>query len=165
LNDVFQVYNLSGKLMLVDSQDFSLALTFTAEYYNLDNIDSSNPNLNVASYLPGFTAGFELIPDVALFVGANLNYTQANVTQPGLASSGYVQGARGESDISWAYNHTKKHLGNVLSGGVSYDFTYKVAGFGVSHHWRGFQLGIHYYPNATDYRVQPIVVGGASFEI
>ena len=64
-----------------------------------------------------------------------------------------------------AYNPKKKSLGNVLSTGLTYDFTFKIYGVGISHHWSGFQVGLHYYPDASKYRVMPILVGGAVVDL
>jgi hypothetical protein len=164
LRDIYQVYNANAKLGVLDFPEFALGLNLGWETYNLNDFDARNPNLQITSWQPGAVAGFETIPHVALFFGGNLNLTSTNLVTNGIETSGYVRGAQIESDISWAYNPKKKSLGNVLSGGVSYDLTYKIAGFGVSHHWRGWHVGIHYYPNASRYKVMPILAGGTSID-
>jgi hypothetical protein len=58
----------------------------------------------------------------------------------------------------------KLNIKNAVSAGVSYDFTYDLVGLGISHHWKGFQLGVHYYPTADRYKFLPIVTGGGSVD-
>lgn len=162
--DFYKVYNVHGKVAVLDFPNFALALTLGYVTYNYQDISSSNPDLRISSWLPGLVMGMELIPDLALFAGSNLNYTSSTLITEGLETSGYIRGAQLEADLSWAYNPKKKRVGNVLSSGVTYDVTYRIFGFGVSHHWPGFHLGIHYYPNATQYKVQPILAGGAAID-
>lgn len=165
LRDAYSVFNAQAKLMLVNSESFALGAFVGFESYNYNSFDANNPDLRVNSWLPGIIAAIEVIPDVALFLGGNLNYTSTQLITSGISTSGYVQGASAESDISWAYNPHRNRIGNVLSAGVSYDFTYQIYGVGVSHHFPGFHVGIHYYPNATQYRVQPIISGGAAVDL
>ena len=165
LRDLYQVYNLNTKLAVLDFPEFAAGLSLGYETYNYHNINASNPDMSVTSWQPGGVVAFEALPDVAVFFGGNLNFSSYQLVTEGIETSGYVRGAGLESDLSWAYNPKKKSLGNVLSGGVTYDLTYKIAGFGVSHHWSGFQIGIHYYPNASQYRVQPILAGGTSIDL
>ena len=115
--------------------------------------------------MPGGVIGAEIMPYVALFLGGNLFYANVPVSSTGIDTSGYLQGAQVESDVSWAYNPHKDRMGNVLSGGVTYNSTFDFYGFGVSHHWKHFHLGIHYYPNATNLKVMPILAGGAVVDI
>ncbi len=165
LRDIYQVYNANAKLGVLDYPEFALGLSLGYETYNYNNIDPRNPDLSVSSWQPGGVFGFETLPGLALFFGGHLNFSDITLQTEGIQTSGYVRGALVESDVSWAYNPKKKSIGNVLSAGVTYDPTYKIAGFGVSHHWRGFQVGIHYYPNADRYRIQPILAGGTSIDL
>jgi len=165
LQDIYQVYNVQAKLSFIDTEDFALALTLGYEMYNYDNISPNNPNLSVHSWLPGGVMAFSLLPQVALFVGGNYQISNVSLLTDQTKTSGYVEGVDLGSDISWAYSPGKKKLGNVLSAGVTYDATYKIFGFGVSHHWPGLHLGIHYYPNADQYKVQPILAGGAAIDL
>lgn len=166
LYDFYQVYNANAKVSLVDRREFAAGVTLGYTTYNYKDIAVGNPDLRVSSYLPGVITAFSPIENVALFVGGNLNYTSTNLLTSGIATSGYTTGARVGSDISYAYNpKNKKGVGNVVSAGVSYDMTYELVGFGLSHHWPGFHFGIHYYPNASQYRVQPILAGGAVVEL
>jgi len=163
VRDFYQIFNVRGKVSLVDYPSFAAGLTLGYETYNYQDINSSNPDLRVNSWLPGAVTAFELLPRLALFVGGNLNFTSATLKSDGIVTSGYVRGVSLGSDISWAYNPAKKRkIGNVLSAGASFDVTYKIVGFGFSHHWPGFHVGIHYYPNADRYKVQPIIAGGGS---
>jgi hypothetical protein len=165
IRDFYQVFNATAKLQLLDFDGFALALTMGWEHYNLNNIVPTNPDLAVTSWQPGGVTAFSLDPQLALFVGGHLNLTNVDFNSNGVESSGYVQGFFMESDLSWAYNPKKKSIGNALSAGVTYDFTYKIYGIGISHHWPGLHLGIHYYPNADQYKVQPILAGGAVVDL
>jgi hypothetical protein len=165
IRDVYKVFNANAKLALLDYQEYALALTLGFETYNLNDIHASNPDIRVTSWQPGMVNALALLPDLALFFGGNLNLSKTTLTNAGIQTSGYVTGAVGQADLSWAYNTKKHSVGNVLSGGVTYDFTYDVFGFGASHHWPGFHIGLHYYPNASQYKVQPIVMGGAAVEL
>jgi hypothetical protein len=165
LLDAYKIYNVNAKLALLDYEGFALALTGGYESYNLHDQDSGNPDLQIKSFLPGAVAGFSISPTLAAFVGGNLNFTSQALTTNGIATSGYSRGASAETDLSWAYNPHKKGIGNVLSGGLSYDFTYQLVGVGLSHYWRGFHLGVHYYPNATQNKFLPIIAGGAVVDL
>lgn len=164
LYDILQVYNANVRISVLDFPGFSFALTGGIESYNLQNIDSSNPSVQVTSYLPGAVAGVALTRDFGLLVGGNLNFSSQTVNLNGLATSAYTHGASAESDVSWAAVSNKGWPVLVLSGGVSYDFTYQLAGVGASVHFKGFHLGAHYYPAATDYKVVPILAGGAAVD-
>ena len=108
----------------------------------------------------------EVLPYFAVFIGGNLSYSSSNIPDSSqIQSSGLLQGTQVESDFSWAYNPHKSTLGNVLSEGISYNSTYNFYGVGLSHHWRGFQLGVHYYPNASNLKVFPIIAGGAVIDL
>ena len=168
LRDFYKVYNANGKVSVVDSPEFAMALTVGYESYNLKDVSVSNPDLRIHAWQPGLVMSNTVVPHVALFYGANLNLASPDLDTSGVLSSGYVTGARLESDLSWAYNPpTRKtaSIGNVLSAGVSYDVNYKLVGFGVSHHWPGLHIGIHFYPNADQYRVQPILSGGTVIDL
>ena len=167
LRDAYRFYNVNAKLALVDYPEFALALTGSYEFYNYHDISPDNPDLKVTAWQPGIVTAFELFPRFAMFVGGNVDISNANLVTNGIQTSGYTHGAQVESDISWAYNppSKKKHYGNVLSAGATYDLTYKIYGIGLSHHWPGFHLGIHYYPNADQYRVLPIIAGGGAIDL
>jgi hypothetical protein len=166
LRNFYQVYNANAKVSLVDYPVFALALTGGWESYNYKDISPLNPDLRIQSWLPGMVMAFEVMPKVALFTGANLNLSQVTLQTSGVQTSGYIRGSTVQSDISWAYNPPKKKgLGNVLSGGVSYDINYALLGVGLSHHWSGFHFGLHYYPNADRYKVQPILSGGGAVDL
>jgi hypothetical protein len=167
LRDAYQFYNANAKLSLVDSGAFAMALTGEYQAYNYRDISSSNPDLSVRSVMPGLVTAFELVDRLALFAGGNLNFTNVELRTSGIETSGYVRGAQVESDLSWAYGapSRRRAISNVLSAGATYDVNYKIYGVGVSHHWPGFHIGLHYYPNADQYKVLPIIAGGGSVDL
>jgi len=165
LSNFYNVYNVNAKVSLVDYQEFALAVTGSYVRFNYQQIDSRNPDLGVSSILPGMVGAVEIAPALAWFIGGNLNYSSQSLTSDGVQTSGYMSGASLSSDLSFAYNTLGKKgrakgVGNAASAGVSYDVNYKLFGIGVSHHWPGFHLGIHYYPGADLYPVRPILSGG-----
>jgi hypothetical protein len=164
--DIYQIYNARAKLSLLDFPGFAAGLYLGYQSVNLNELSSLNPSLRINSWMPGGVLGMEILPYVALFFGGNLYYSNADVPDPNtLQTSGFLKGAEIESDISWAYNPHSNRTGNVLSAGVSYNSTYDFYGFGFSHHWKGFHLGIHYFPNASNLKVMPIVSGGAVIDM
>lgn len=166
--DLGRVYNANVKASLIDQPVFAFALTGAYQTYNLSDFSALNPDVQVQAYQPGAVAAVELLPSLAWFVGGNLNFTQRTLTTQGVQTSGLVQGARGETDLTWEYSGggsgKRKRQGNALSAGVSYDFSYKLYGVGLSHHWPGFHLGVHVYPDASENKVQPILAGGGSIQ-
>ena len=168
IRDAYSVWNVGIKLSIFDQPEFAAAVTAGWETFNFHDIDPHNPNIRINAWTPGVIFAHELIPNVAMFYGANLYL--ANADKPlGALNSGYTQGARLGSDVSWAYGSGggKKNggIGNVVSAGVTWDVTYQTIGFGISHHWPGFKLGIHYYPTADQYKVLPMISGGGSLSI
>ncbi len=166
LRDFFKFYNANAKVSLIDYPNFAFALTGGWESYNYKNISATNPSIQITSWMPGAVVSFALAPPLALFVGGNAVFSKTTLVTSGIETSGFIRGANFETDLSWSYNpQKKKRVGNVLSSGVSYDFTYKLYGLGISHHWPGFHFGVHYYPQATKYPLQPIIAGGGSLDI
>lgn len=180
LRDFYKIYNINGKLSLVDYPDFALALTASFEKYNLKDIHPSNPDLEISSTLPGLVTAYAVHDRVALFLGGNLNFTSTSLRTNGIETSGYVRGATLNSDIAWAYNPAPRARartsgdepklglagrGNSLAAGFSYDVNYDIYGVGLSHHWPGYQIGFHYYPNAEENQLLPIISGGLAVDI
>lgn len=175
ISDFFKVINVGAKASLIDVPAFALSPFLAFETYNYHDIVDTNPDIRVNSYLPGLVTATALGDALALFVAGNLNLSRSNLVTEGIERSGWVRGAVISSDLSWAYNQpgvssTKKNkeqtprsgIGNVLATGVSYDINYKLFGVGVSHHWPGFHIGVHYFPAADRYKLQPIVAGGGT---
>jgi hypothetical protein len=162
VRDIYQVYNAHAKLGVINTHDFAAALTGGWESYNYHDIDNSNPDIQVTSWQPGFVVGYEILPDLAQFVGGNLSYSNTTQNVAGTQIAGFQQGAQIESDFSWAHGASRRPTNLVLSVGASYDFTYKLVGVGASYHIPGLHFGFHYYPNADKYKFQPIIVGGTS---
>ena len=165
--DFYKIYNANAKVSLLDFPEYATALTLGFEHYNYKDIDSGNPDLKVTSWQPGAVTSLEVMPYVAWFFGGHLNFSQTTLRTESIKTSGLVRGYNAETDLSWAYNPhpKKKSMGNVLSGGVTYDFSYKIYGVGISHHWPGFHVGVHYYPNASKYKLAPILAGGAVVDL
>ncbi len=162
LRDIYKIWNIEGKVSIFDQPEFALALTMGWESFNYRDISPLNPDLRVTAWKPGGVFTHALLEDVAMFYGANL-YLTDHTKPAGSLNSGYTVGARLGSDIAWAYGSGgDQGIGNVLAAGVTWDVTFQTLGFGFSHHWPGFKIGIHYYPTADEYKVQPILVGGGS---
>lgn len=158
VGDIYQIFNLDAKVKLIDYPRFTLGADAVFETFNYQSFNSANPDLRVNAWLPGLTLGYEVAPRLAVFVGANLNVTHEQIPSV-LQTSGYVHGAQLETDVSYAYNPPPEsgYLGNVVAAGYTYDMTYRISGIGISHYWRGFKLGIHYYLNANQDRILPII--------
>lgn len=170
VRDFYQVLNANAKLSLLNLETFALALTFQAQTYNMRALDASSASTQVTSYQPGAVAGFSWIPNkLVLFVAAQASFAQ--VSEAGGPVSGFLSGTTVMTDLSWGYLPTRKTRtgtrqgGQTLSAGLSYDFTYAQLGFGLSHHWPGFHLGVHYYPNGGAQKFLPILTGGGTFRL
>lgn len=164
--NLYQIYNGRARVSLLDFPGFALGASLGYQNVNLKDFSSSNPSLTIRSWMPGAVLGLEVLPGVALFMGGRLFYSNIETSSlPAIQTSGLLQGGQIESDLSWAYQSNEDRFGNVLSGGVTYNTTFEFYGVGISHHWKGFQLGLHYYPNATQLKVVPIASFGATFAI
>ena len=165
ISDFFQIYNAKARFSLLDFKKFAAGVYLGYQNVNLNNLSPGNPSTTISAWMPGATVGVEVVPWVAVFFGFQLFYPNINVIDSGIDVSGYLEGAQGELDVSWAYNPHGSRIGNVFSGGVSYNTTFSFYGLGVSHHWPGFHIGLHYYPNAQNLKVLPIFSGGGTFEL
>lgn len=165
ISDFFQIYNVKVRLAVLDFSKFAVGVYLGYQNVNLNNLSPSNPSTTLNAWIPGGVFGVEVVPHVAAFFGIQLFYPNMNISDSGIDTSGYLQGAQVESDLSWAYNPHKNRTGNVFSGGVSYNTTFSFYGLGVSHHWPGFHLGIHYYPDAQNLKVLPIFAVGAMLDL
>lgn len=165
LRDFYKVYNVDGKISFLDFYEFAAAFTVSYQHFNYKDIDSGNPDVTIDSWQPGITTGYALDKYLSFALGANLNLTSAKVSTNNIKTSGFVRGVSSEADLSWAYNPKKKSIGNVISTGASYDFTYELFGIGISHHWPGFHVGFQYYPSASKNKIQPILTGGAVVDL
>ena len=165
LLDLVKIYNARLRYSLLDFPGFSVGVFLGFQSTNLSDLSSFNPALTVNAWMPGAVIGMEITPDLAIFMGGNLFYPNQTIDASSLNTAGYFQGRQIEADLSWAYHSTETELGNVLSAGVNYNSTFDLYGYGISHHWKGFHLGVHYYPTATELKIQPIIAGGAVFDI
>ncbi len=163
--DFYQIYNGRARLSLLDFPGVAAAVYAGFQHVNLNDLSDSNPSIAINSWMPGGVMGVEVAPFLAVFVGGQLYYSDVQLPNSNLKTSGFVQGAQFESDVSWAYNPHENRMGNILSAGFTYNATYKFYGLGLSHHWKKFHLGIHYYPNASQPKVLPILTGGAVIDV
>lgn len=163
LRDFYKMYNVNAKLNILKFDSFAFALTGGYETYNYQDIFPTNPDIQVTTLQPGMVESIAFSNEFAWLVGGNLSFLKGE--SKSVLTSGYVHGANVGSDISWAYNPQRKGIGNVLSTGITYDITYKLFGYGISHHFPGLQLGIHYFPAATRYKFLPIINGGAVIDL
>jgi hypothetical protein len=162
LRDAYQIFNVGLKWSLFSNQRLAFALTFNFESYNLNILSDSNPDLQVQSWQPGAVIGLALNQSVAIFVYGKIDLKNS-APASAVKSSGFLHSTSGGVDLAWAYQKESlktQHRSNSLTLGASHDFGYQVSGVGISHHWPGFHLGIHYYLNAKSNAVWPIISGG-----
>jgi hypothetical protein len=166
IRNFYKAYNANARLSLIDFPEFALSLTYGFEHVNLRRVDNRNPDVSIRSHQPGVVTAYGLAQDLALFIGANLNYRSFQIRSGEVpVSSGFLRGAQVGSDLAWNYSRTARKFGNVISVGSTYDLSYSLIGLGISHHWPGFRIGIHYYPNATENRLLPLIAGGAVVDL
>lgn len=160
IRDIYGTYNAQLKIQLFDSKSFAVAATGAVEYYNLRTLSDLNPDLDITILSPGFVASVGVLDSLAWFVGGNKNFVNVPVNFSGVSSSSFLRGTLAQSDLAWAYGLSgKKGISNVIAAGASYDVDYKLWGVGISHYWRGFRVGFHYYPKADTQPVLPLITG------
>lgn len=138
-----QQWNIQAKVPLIEYPTFMTTAYVAFESSNPHTIDDSNPDNRQSRWQPGLVTAFEIEDNLAFFLGGNFDFGADPV--PVTTTTGYLKGARVEADLSWLYNPQSSRLGrNALSMGVTYDTTYELLGFGVTHHWDSFTLGVHY---------------------
>lgn len=160
-----RAWNVQAKVSLIEYPTFIVSAFLDYESINLNHHDDRNPDLRVNSWQPGLVTGYEINEDMAFFLGGNF-HSSAQTLPATFYKSGFFQGARVNFDWSWMYNPVDSRLANnAIAAGTVYDLTYKTIGFGVTHHWPSFQLGIHYTANVDNHRVLPIfnIASGFSF--
>ncbi len=157
LRDVTGYFNLQAKVPLIEYPTFIASAFVGWDHFNLNTYDKTNPDMRIRAWQPGIVTGYEINADMAFFVGGNFNVANQEIPNT-IRTSGYSRGAQLEVDWSWLYNPASSRLGdNAISAGMNYDFTYSLVGFGVTHHWPTFELGMHYVFNADRYRVLPLL--------
>ncbi len=155
---IFRHWNAQAKVPLVEYPTFIASAFINFSHFNYHHLDSANPSVARTSWQPGLVTGYEIDDDQVFFVGGNFDLTKDEVPANYREKSGYARGAQLEADWTWLYNPPTSRLAdNAISAGATYDFTYKIVGVGVTHHWPTFQLGFHYYLNADHYKFLPIV--------
>lgn len=138
-----QHWNFQAKVPLIEYPTFMATAFVDYENFNPRNISDLNPDVRYARWQPGLTTAYELGREMALFLGGNFSFGKDPV--PVVRKSGYLKGARMEADWSWLYNPASSRLAdNAIAAGITYDLTYELFGLGLTHHWRNFQLGVHY---------------------
>jgi hypothetical protein len=162
VRDFYKIFNAHAKVSLVDYPLYAVGLSLGYETYNLNAISDANPDFRVSTWSPAIHLAYALAKDIAFFGGFRFNLSNNIPSDITYTKSGYQRGAELGADLSWAYNG---HGSNALAAGMTYDFTTSIYGIGFSHHWPTFQLGIHYYPNADVYKVQPIIAGGMALDL
>lgn len=163
--DFQKVYNADAKVSIYRDPTWAGALTLGFESFSLRDVDSSNPDLDVTTWRPGAVAGVSLSSAVAWYFGGTLRFSDVSFDEGSIQTSSSLRGATVGSDLSWKYGSSTDRGSNALTLGVSYDATYELFGIGASHHWPGFQLGVHVYPNADSDRYLPIISGGGSVDL
>ncbi len=165
ISDLTKIYNGSAKVSLLDFPGFAVGAYLGYQYVNLNDLSSANPSIGLSTWMPGAVLGAEIMPYFALFLGGNLSFSNIDPSTIQVNPSGYLQGSQMEADFSWAYHPHKIKIGNVLSGGVTYNTTFNFYGVGLSHHWTRVHLGLHYYPNATQLKILPILSSALVFDL
>lgn len=169
IRDFYQIFNVGAKLSIVNEEGFAGGLTFSAQTYNTRALDPNATAAQVTTYQPGVATAFRIVPRrLVAFVAGQINIEQTATA--GSPSTGFLTGTQVQGDLTWAYMSPRKTrtgaaIGSqAVSAGVTYDFTYAQLGFGLSHHWPGFHLGLHYYPNGGAQKFLPILTGGGSVQ-
>jgi|GEM_PF-2655796 len=135
--------NFEAKVPLIEYPTFVASAFIDYNSFNGKQYDASNPDLWMNRWQPGVVTGYEITPDVAFFLGGNFNFGKD--PNPIVTTSGYLHGAQVNMEWSWLYNPSTSRLGNnAIAIGMKYDFTYSLFGFGFTHHWKNFELGVHY---------------------
>jgi len=162
LNDI---PNANAKINIVDLEEWAAALTFDWSKFDLTSISGRTVG-EVTSYGPGAVLSWGFYETLSWTNGIKLIKRNLTGTELGAEVSGLFEGTRFMSELAWLYDEggEKKEERNpkALAFGISYDVTYEIFGFGLSHHWPGFQLGFHYYPSADDDKWFPIINGGGT---
>lgn len=163
IRDFYKIFNAYAKVKIYDDAQYAIAAGLSFETYNLNNISDANPDFRVNTWAPSIIGAYALRSNLALI--SSFRFLLSNNLRGSTAyqTSGFQRGVAFGTDVSWGYNSSG--TGNALAAGVTYDFTTTTLGFGVSHIWPGFQLGIHYYPNADLYKVHPIIAGGMALDL
>jgi len=138
-----QQWNIQAKVPLIEYPTFMATAYVAFESTNPHSIDDGNTDFRLNRWQPGIVTAYEIADDMAFFHGGNFDFGVESI--PVTTNSGYLKGARLEADFSWLYNPQSSRLGNnAISTGVTYDTTYEMLGFGLTHHWQSFSLGLHY---------------------
>jgi hypothetical protein len=162
--DFYKIYNANLKINFLKFEDYAMAFILGYEKYNLKDVNAQNPDIGIQTIQPGITNAIAFSKELGFTFSGSISNTKVNSNSP-IYESGVLRGTRIGADLSWAYNPQPRTLGNVLSFGTSYDLTYKMFGYGLSHHFPGFQFGVHYFPKATSNKYFPIIAGGLVFEL
>lgn len=153
--DIQGQWNFGAKVPLVEYPTFVASAFVDYQTFNPHSYDDTNVDHSVKRWQPGLVTGYEITPDIAFFLGGNFSFGEE--APKIVTTSGYLHGAQLNMEWSWLYNPSTSRLGNnAIALGMKYDLTYSLFGLGVTHHWRNFNLGVH-YTFADRSRFLPIV--------
>ena len=141
--DLNSQWNFQAKVPLIEYPTFVASAFVDYMSFNPHSFDETNPDQRLKRWQPGLVTGYEITPDIAFFLGGNFNFGKEGGKI--ITTSGYLKGAQMNMEWSWLYNPSTSRLGNnAIALGLKYDFTYELFGFGLTHHWRNFAVGVHY---------------------
>ncbi|MBL6989238.1 MAG: hypothetical protein ISR65_05650 [Bacteriovoracaceae bacterium] len=150
--------NANAKIAIYSDEDLALATNFGWSKYNLDDLSGSKL-ATVNSYNLGLVFGWAITYKLAWTNGFEYALRKVDGIDSSVVSSGLTLGTRVTSELAWAYSDN-----NAVAIGATYDTTYSLWGFGISHYLKNFHLGVHYYPKAEQDKYIPIVAGSGSMQ-
>ena len=164
---LFKVFTLGVRRNFINEESYALALGLGFEAYDPNTIDASNPDVRVWRVNPEITAGWEMLPGLAVVAGLRPSLSSYRFDETTTLKSGMTPGSVTGFDLIWSYNPYKRQgkVTNALAVGWTYDFTYRHFGFGWSHHWPGFHVGIQIYPYADRLRFIPAARGMLTLDL
>ncbi len=143
IRDVQKQWNVQAKVPLIEYPTFMTTAFVDYQSTNSSYFEETNPTVRLARWQPGLVTAYEIDDNMAFFLGGNFDFGKSSPEV--MTTSGYLKGARLQADWSWLYNPSNSKLAhNALAAGMTYDLTYNMLGLGLTHHWRAFQLGVHY---------------------
>lgn len=149
-SDFVEVYNFQLKYNWFKSHQFASAISFGYKSYL------------TKSYNPGIVFSYAPIDELAFITGGNLMLATSSDYKTKTINA-FFPGHTTNFEIAYMYDGRTN--GKSIAIGSSYDFTYKLFGYGISHHWKSFQLGVHVVPKAKESDIMPIIVAGGAVRL